>query len=154
MMEHRFRHPRGATTTLTTLWIAALAGCGGDEPANAPAGLNGCSDSTYVDRSAASAARVVTFGGAGGSGAFAYAPRCITVAAGQSVTFTGDFSTHPLAPGSSPTAADAGSPGNPIPRQDTNAVPSVSVTFARAGDYPYYCAYHYAAGMTGVVRVR
>ncbi|MGV3621333.1 MAG: hypothetical protein ACO1OB_10980, partial [Archangium sp.] len=79
--------------------------------------IHGCTE--YADRSAAGAERRVSFGSANDSPALGYAPKCITVARGQSVTFTGNFNTHPLAPGA--FNSDAGSPGNPITRKDTGA---------------------------------
>ncbi len=108
----------------------------------------------FLDRTGGSSSRVVGFGGSNGSGVFTYSPRCITIAAGQSVAFTGDFSAHPLSPGSGPTATDAGTGRNPIPRQDNNTVSMVTVVFPSAGDYPYFCVSHYPAGMVGVIRVR
>lgn len=115
--------------------------------------LGGCTPADFVDRSAASASRVVGFGGANGSTTFGYAPRCITISAGQTVTFMGDFSLHPLSPGLSPTMMNAGSAGNPVPRMSTGSAPLV-VTFTAAGAYPYFCELHYAGGMLGVVNVR
>ena len=143
--------------TAVTLVMALSQGCGDDTPAPA---VNGCAAADFVDRSAASAARTVGFGGAEGSGPLAYSPRCITVAAGQAVTFTGSgasaFGGHPLSPGtasagSTPPNPRGGSPGNPIPR--TTDGMSITVTFPAAGTYPYYCELH-EPGMAGVVVVR
>ncbi len=133
---------------LVAATAALCASCGAEPPASP--GLNGCPDTAFVDRSAAGADRTVSFGT--GAAAFAYAPRCITVAAGQAVTFRGDFAVHPLSPGTSPSARDAGVGANPITRRDTGN--EAQVTFASAGTYPYFCEYHYAGGMAGVVRVR
>ncbi len=131
------------------------SGCGDDAPApadNVPV-YNGCTGSLYVDRSAPSANRTVSFGGANGSGPFAYSPPCITIAAGQTVTFEGSFNVHPLGPGTSPTV-DPGAPNTPIPRLSSDAMPRVMVTFPAPGLYPYLCELHYMGGMNGVVRVR
>ncbi len=140
---------------LAAAWIASASGCGDDTPAAAttPA-LNGCNDSDFIDRTGSSGNRTVGFGGSNGSGAFTYSPKCLRVAVGQTVEFAGDFSAHPLAPGAGPMATDAGTAGNPIPRQDNNSRSSIMVTFPAAGDYPYYCVSHYLGGMVGVVRVR
>jgi len=129
--------------------LASISGCGDDTPATG-GGFNGCSDSNFVDRTAATADRTVAFGT--GAAAFAYTPKCITVAAGQTVTFMGDLAVHPLAPGTSPAAMDAGTAGNPIARTNTGTM--ARVTFASAGTYPYFCEFHYAGGMVGAVRVR
>jgi plastocyanin len=114
--------------------------------------FNGCTEAMFVDRTGAAAERIVAFAGARMSGPFDYAPRCITIAAGQSVTFEGSLTAHPLAPGTSPAEMTAGSPANPISRVDTGN--STVVRFPAAGVFPYFCEYHYAAGMAGVVRVR
>ena len=66
--------------------------------------LNGCADANFV------AGTTVAFGGAQG---LAYSPKCLKIAAGASVTFNGDFSTHPLLKGT-PGNQTAGSAGNPI----------------------------------------
>ncbi len=135
---------------LLTALLASISACGDDAPPASGSALNGCTDALFVDRTATGADRTVTFGT--GAAAFAYAPKCITVAAGQSVTFMGDFSVHPIAPGTSPAAPDAGTAGNPIPRAATGSM--TQVTFPTAGTYPYYCVFHYAGGMAGAVRVR
>ena len=113
--------------------------------------LNGCTAETFVDRTAADAERVVGFGGERGSGGFAFAPKCLTIAAGQQVTFVGAFATHPLAAGV-PGDTRGGSPGNPIPL--TSSGTTVTVTFPRAGVFPYVCGMHGFLGMNGVVVVR
>lgn len=158
------RHRRHAALLLT---VAAgwMHGCGDETPAtmnSVDAGpvYNGCTAAMFVDRTAASAARTVGFGGAEGSGALAYAPRCMTVSAGQTVTFTGSgpsaFGGHPLSPGvvsngSTPANPMGGSPGNPIPR--TTAGQMITVTFPTAGLYPYDCELH-EPSMSGVILVR
>lgn len=141
-------------TALVVVLFGAASSCGGDGTTGP---LNNCADSAFVDRSAAGASRVVGFGGFGGSTTFGYAPACITIAAGQSVTFSGgttaNFGMHPLGPGRNgdPTA---GSPGNPVPRMADGNVREITVNFPSAGTFPYICETHAAAGMAGVVRVR
>ena len=109
--------------------------------------FHGCTDDRFVDRTAPNASREVTFGPAQ-----EYSPPCLLVAAGQSVTFSGSFATHPLRAGPAPTASLSGPPGNPIP--STNTGMTVTMTFPAAGTWPYHCATHFASGMAGVVRVR
>ena len=139
------------------LAIALAAGCSSVTPVQTPPAdggpppLNNCGASDFVDRSAMSADRSVNFGGQNGSPSFRYAPQCITIAAGQSVTFNGSFAAHPLSPGTNPAALTAGSPGNPIQR--TGGGTQAMFTFPTAGTYPYFCEMHYAAGMVGVVQV-
>ncbi len=72
---------------------------------------------------------------------------CTAIAVGASVTWTGDFGFHPLAGGVAGTA-DAGSP---ISTSDQTGA-SATVTFAEAGEYPYFCMVH-GASMQGVIYV-
>ena len=77
-----------------------------------------------------------------------YSPRCLVVHVGQSVSFAGDFSSHPL------RASSRGSTGNPV--QSTGSGTSASFTFAATGFFPYYCTQHgddLGNGMAGVVQV-
>lgn len=112
-----------------------------------PNTFNGCDTASFTDRTAAGAIRTVSFPGA----SLAYAPKCILIAAGQSVTFSGSFSGHPLRPGVGSNAT-AGSANNPI--MVTNAGTTASFTFPTAGTYPYNCQLHDGSGMNGVVRVQ
>jgi len=109
--------------------------------------FHGCTDGRFVDRSAASASREVTFGAD-----LAYSPPCLVIDVGQSVTFTGSFATHPLRAGAAPSSSLSDPPGNPIP--GASAGMALTVTFSAAGTWPYHCATHFASGMAGVVRVR
>jgi len=140
---------RGIPSMLLTALLGATSACGGEAPAESPS-LNRCTEARFVDRTASVADRSVTFGS--GARAFEYTPPCLTIAAGQTVTFLGDLNAHPLAPGSSPSALDVGTAGNPITRIAAGTM--TRVTFPRAGVFPYFCEYHYAGGMVGVVRVR
>ncbi len=123
---------------------ASIAACGS-------ATLNNCK--TFVDRSGPNDDRTVQFGGTLG---LAYSPACIEVASGQTVTFEGDFSVDPIAPGT-PASAGAGSPNNPI-----GAVSPANTTapFPFAGGsgslYPYYCPTHVTGNenMFGVVKLK
>jgi len=95
-------------------------------------------DYTFVNL----AATTVTFPGSN----FQYTPKCLTVKAGTTVTFTpdvgNDFATHPLTP------STRGTMPNPIP-STTSGITPVPVTFSNAGFYPYYCANHGADNGTG-----
>ncbi len=61
-------------------------------------GINGCT--TFTNATMTSASRTITFGGSFGN---AYDQKCLAVAAGQSVTWNGSFSAHPLQPGLAPS---------------------------------------------------
>ena len=85
---------------------------------------------TFEDRTAASAARVVAFNG------FAYSPKCIRIKAGQAVEIPAS-TTHPLR-----AALQA---NNPIPAGPSTG--AQTVTFPAAGLFGYWCANH--GGVTG-----
>jgi plastocyanin len=131
--------------------VVALTGvgCGSSGGNSLLPGINGCT--TFTNATAAGASRTINFGGSFGN---AYDQKCLAVAAGQSVTWMGTFSAHPLQQGLAPSqqgGADAGSPNNPI--QNTNSGDSVTFIFATPGVYPYYCSVHQAQGMFGTVSV-
>lgn len=73
---------------------------------------------------------------------FSYAPACLRVARGTSVAIEAS-AVHPLEPGPN------GSPDSPIPHQSGPA----TVTFTRAGFFPYFCPEHTDVNMRGVVWV-
>lgn len=108
--------------------------------------VNGCSSASYTDGSAPGFNRTVSFTFS------AYTPRCLTVAVGQSVTFSGAFGSHPLLPGTAPSSSGPGSSGNPIAA--TSAGSSATFNFAAAGVFPYYCNFHEAAGMFGAIQAK
>lgn len=130
----------------------ALTGCAYFTPQETPARdggsapLHGCASGAFVNARAATASRVVTFGPT-----FQFTPKCLTVAAGQTVSFMGFFTGHPLSPGVQGGADAGASPNNPIPRTATGM--QVDVVFPTAGVFPYFCEMHGAAGMVGIVRV-
>lgn len=88
---------------------------------------------------------VVTAAGTAESGSFS--PRCFAISPGTSVTFEGNFATHPTAPNPS------SDPFNPIPSVDTGT--SFSVTFTDPGRFGFHCTVHGTEnfGMCGAVFV-
>ncbi len=76
---------------------------------------------------------------------------CLKVSAGTTVSWTGDFGSHPI-DGGSPGATDNASPittaGKTVTGQGT-----VTVKLDKTGDFPYYCAVHQGS-MQGVIYVR
>src|SRR5260370_12426055 len=132
-----------------TVSVAVLVSCGGSSNSNTPSAVNGCMN--FTDATGASASRTINFGGA--SLGNAYSPNCLAVAAGQQVTFTGSFSTHPLAPGAAASARGvAGRPNNPL--QGITLGITVTFTFPAAGTYPYFCSAHQNLGMYWATQVR
>jgi len=128
------------------------AGQGGtaEEPAASIPDFNGCVAADYDDQSATDAARVIQIAANG----LNFSPRCLSIAAGQTVRFEGSLSAHPLAPGN-PDHADAGSADSPI--RATSSGSSVEFTFPESGTFPYYCELHSfgnGEGMAGVVHVK
>jgi plastocyanin len=86
------------------------------------------SESAYVSNTTA-----VAFGGTLGLN---YSPACLKAAPGTTITFSGDFATHPLTPSTSRT-----SPG-PSPIVSTDTGTTKSFTFTAPGFYGYYCLQH------------
>jgi plastocyanin len=104
-----------------------VADSGAADTGSTPATLNGCSAADYVDRTGASADRTVTWG-------FNQTPKCMKIAAGQTVTFNGDFTTHPL-------VEKGGDTPNPFSSPQGSGG-TRTVAFPNAGDYGYECAIH------------
>jgi plastocyanin len=98
--------------------------------------LNGCGDGDFVDKSAPNDSRAITWD-------FNVSPKCILIAKGQTVTWNGTLTTHPLAPFN-------GDANNPI--MTTSSGTTVNFTFANQGNYGFHCNVH--ASMQGVVRVK
>jgi plastocyanin len=115
-----------------------------DAPLDAPPTLNGCTLATAMDLTMPGAARVIAVTDD------MYTPNCLRIAAGQSVTWNGDFSNHPLAPGRLVGNQVQAQPGNPI--TTTNTGTTVSVAFPAAGEWAFYCPNH-APGMAGAIFV-
>jgi plastocyanin len=101
------------------------------------------SESVYVSNTTA-----IAFGGTLG---FNYSPACLKAAPGATLTFSGDFATHPLMPSTSRTT-----PGpNPIVSTDTGT--TKSFIFEAPGFYGYFCLQHgddQGDAMAGVIWVQ
>lgn len=110
--------------------------------------LHDCLEGDYVFRAGVADDRTVAISGT------KFMPKCVTIAVGQSLTITGDFGIHPLAPGQAPSYAGdpAGAPNSPI-TATTSGTTATFGPFPAAGYYPYYCPAHQVLGMVGVVRV-
>jgi plastocyanin len=135
------------------LALVLLAGCGASLATPAAGTINGCAAADFVPASNAAAPRI-QFGDPLG---LLYSPKCLTISAGQSLTFFGDtthgsdFSFHPLRPGGA-LGTDTGSGGNPIAAQNSGS--TYTVTFPAAGTYAYFCQAHEGMGMYGAVQVK
>ena len=75
---------------------------------------------------------------------------CIIVSAGTPVTWQGNFDTHPLVGGESPTTDT----GSPITHANASGTDDVTVTFnpTRGQAFPYFCDVHKTT-MLGVIVV-
>jgi plastocyanin len=112
--------------------------------------VNGCTTADAVDRTKPTADRTVEFG------PYFYAPHCIRIAAGQSVTFSAtqgsSFAGHPLVGGEISGGIEVPDPASPIPSLVDGTI--ADVPFPSAGTFPYYCDEHGVLfGMEGVVFV-
>jgi plastocyanin len=80
-----------------------------------------------------------------------FSPAHLTVAAGTPVQWRNNgVVPHTVTSGASSKATD--SPGTRFDGQ-LPAGGTFAVTFTEVGDYPYFCRFHEAMGMTGVVTV-
>ena len=129
-------NPGGSTTTVSTP---------GSTTTTAPTDVHGCAFADATDLSA-ELTPTVTFGPV-----FAYDPNCARIQAGQSITFNGDLSFHPLVGGQIVGGSEVPDPSSPI--GSTSSGTSKTVAFPAAGTYPYYCDSHGYLGMTGAVYV-
>ena len=114
------------------------------QESGAAASLNGCgaTDFTANDHTAAGDARAVTFPGEG-EAARQFTPSCIRIKAGQAVTWTGGFSTHPL---------EAAGGDSPSPITVTAGGTTHSFSFPAAGRYGFDCLNHPGV-MRGAIEV-
>ena len=134
--------------------LALMAGCAASSMTPAPGTVNGCADGDFAAAAADGGTARIQYGDPIG---LAYSPRCLSIAAGQSVTFFGDttqgsdFSFHPLRPGGADGTA-SGDSGNPIAPQFGGS--TYTVVFPRAGTYGYFCQEHQSMGMYGAVQVK
>jgi plastocyanin len=93
--------------------------------------VNGCSQADFVTMSDPSSMRIITFPTT--SSPIQYAPPCMKIKVGQSVTWNGAFTHHPLEPA-------GGDAMTPIPALNTGT--TTTVAFPRAGTFGFECAAH------------
>jgi plastocyanin len=70
----------------------------------------------------------------------AYSPPDVTIKTGDTATFSGSFSSHPLVWDGSEFA-------------ETNSGSAKAFSFAQPGNHPFHCRLHQANGMIGVIHV-
>jgi plastocyanin len=97
---------------------------------------------SYTDATAAGASREIQFP----NGSDTYAPNCLRIQTGQTVTFTGSFGSHPLEQECGPAVGILrASSGN-----------SAAFQLTVPGTYGYYCTQHGSpsgSGMAGAIEV-
>lgn len=131
-----------------SLVVVGLSACGGPPPSPGTPEEGQCAENfagctELEDRTADDASRTIAFGDTLGN---TYAPKCLKIKAGQTVTFDGDFTVHPL--------AHACGPAETIPNVTTGT--SEAVTFETSGNYGYFCTRHgnpAGGGMAGRIVV-
>ena len=104
--------------------------------------VNRCSEAAAQD-STGMAAVAVRWG-------FDLAPSCVRVSPGTVVTFSGNFSLHPLVGGTVVGMVLTPDAASPVPSTSTGTTAEVST--ATPGAYGYYCVAHPVA-MQGVIYV-
>jgi|WetSurMetagenome_2_1015567.scaffolds.fasta_scaffold618862_1 plastocyanin len=77
----------------------------------------------------------------GVSGALAYSPSSFSANVGDTVTWVGDFSMHPLSSTTIPSGAAS--------FHNTSGTTPYSYVITVAGTYNYQCDFHFSVGMTG-----
>jgi plastocyanin len=109
---------------------------------------NDCDPATAIDLTRMPAV-TVEFGGEHG---LKYAPRCLRVSAGTAVTFSGDFTVHPLVGGL--VAAGMKQPAGAGPFFPTTMLgASKEFVLDAPGEHGFYCDSHALEGMKGAVFV-
>ncbi|MFO0762023.1 MAG: plastocyanin/azurin family copper-binding protein [Byssovorax sp.] len=135
----------GGTTTAgtggsgggTTTGSGGSGGMGGSGPML----VNGCDEATAEDHTADATVKI-EFGGAIG---LKYSPKCILIKPGTTVTFAGDFASHPLSGGLDGTK----DPTSPITETTTGMTKDFAIP--AAGTYGFFCEFHQASGMKGAI---
>ena len=130
-----------------TVHLIALLGLCVADPATA---LNNCLDADFLDRRGR-AELVVANDDPGNP--FRYRPRCATVSEGTRIVFRAspNFGMHPLYGGIVSAGVATIDPTSPIGSIGSGS--EATRVLVAAGEYPFFCDFHYAQGMLGSLRV-
>src|SRR6185369_2193347 len=135
----------GSTTTGPGGSVTTTTGPGGTTTSTLGDSVHGCSRMNATNLKA-EGAPAVSFSD------FQYVPRCMLISAGQTITFNGQFSSHPLVGGQIAGIVPTPDPSSPIGFTDSGT--SKPVQFLAAGTFPFYCDQHGVTyAMTGAVFV-
>lgn len=112
--------------------------------------LNNCLDADFVDRRGLAE---LVIGNDDPTNPFRYRPRCATVSEGTRIVFRAspNFGMHPLYGGLVSGGMATIDPTSPI-GSITSGTEAIR-TIVDAGEYPFFCDFHYAQGMLGSLRV-
>ncbi len=127
-----------------SLALAATAACGDDTPDD-PLEVNGCTLATATDMTGSAAVDISAIS----AWSIPHAA-CVIVSPGTTVSWTGNFSGHPIAGGET-GSADSASPITVAGPGSGNE--TISALLETAGEYPYFCISHLRS-MQGVVYVQ
>lgn len=136
----------------SVLSLGLLMGCGEDaaerEAIDDILGgrtVNGCESADYQDLTTSTSVTITDI-----SAWEVPHSACIIVSAGTAVTWQGNFDTHPLVGGESPTTDTS----SPITQANASGTDDVTVTFSptRGQAFPYFCDVH-RTDMLGVIVV-
>jgi plastocyanin len=122
---------------------AGQGGAGGGGGAG-PMLLNGCDEAKATDQTGKATVAINKAAG------FAYDPPCVKVSKGTDVTFTMNFTAHPLVGGTIINGTPTPDAASPIPATSNGMM--ATAKFPNEGAYGFYCSMH-APGMAGVVYV-
>ncbi len=112
--------------------------------------LNNCLVAEFQDRQGQSEILIINDNP---GNPFAYRPRCVTISEGTLVHFAAlpDFGMHPLYGGTVSGGQANIDPDSPI-GSFTSGGEGERVLIA-SGEFPYFCDFHFGAGMMGSIRV-
>lgn len=144
-MRNKHNSPR--ITFILTVLTFLMTACGGgdDTPPPSPGSVNGCTFANATDnRGQANVTVTATSSWTQGHNV------CMIVDLGTTVTWGGNFTSHPLIGGVTPTR-DNSSPIT-IAGPGSGTTP-VAVTLSSVGDFGYFCDIH-TSTMKGMIYVR
>ena len=112
--------------------------------------LNNCLAADFQDRHGEAEIRISNDNP---GNVYQYRPRCVTISEGSRVRFAAnpDFGMHPLYGGTVSGGQASIDPDSPI-GSFTSGDEGERVLIA-SGEFPYFCDFHFAAGMMGSIRV-
>lgn len=128
-------------------WFSLCIGCCLPQTGFA---LNNCLVAEFQDRHGQAEIRIANDNP---GNPYVYRPRCVTISEGTRVHFVAmpGFGMHPLYGGTVSGGIATIDPASPI-GSFTSGEEGESVLVA-AGEFPFFCDFHFAAGMMGSIRV-